>query len=317
MLLAGGTTAYASVVCQGSGTTINFGVVDAQAGDTATGTIDFYCINYDQTPMVATVCVNIGNSMSGWGGGQPQTRFMTDGAGHNLQFELYKDSAKTQVWGSINLNSQPLIVQLPIPASGNGPGGWVTGRANASYPIYGRVPGNQASAVPGNYHGQFTSFDTFLSHAANGSQTCGQQDPGFSFNAVANVQAACTVTASDLDFGSVTGFLTSSRDGTSAINVNCPPGIAYKVGLDNGSNAAATQRQMKNIASNNYIGYELYRDTVRTQHWGNDTANGTNTVNGVGTGSTQNLAVYGRVPAQSPSPPAGNYSDTVTVTVAY
>lgn len=67
-----------------------------------------------------------------------------------------------------------------------------------------------------------------------------------------------------------------------------------------------------------FVGYELYRDSGRTQRWGNDTAGGSNTVNGSGASQTNPtvLTVYGRVPAQGASEP-GAYSDTVTVTLTY
>jgi spore coat protein U-like protein len=62
------------------------------------------------------------------------------------------------------------------------------------------------------------------------------------------------------------------------------------------------------------VSYELYRNSARTQRWGN-TLN-SDTVIGSGTGGTQNLTVYGRVPAQT-TPSAGTYNDTITVTVTY
>ena len=60
--------------------------------------------------------------------------------------------------------------------------------------------------------------------------------------------------------------------------------------------------------------YELYRNSARTQRWGN-TLN-TDTVVGSGNGANQNLTVFGRVPNQS-TPSAGTYNDTITVTVTY
>jgi spore coat protein U-like protein len=63
-----------------------------------------------------------------------------------------------------------------------------------------------------------------------------------------------------------------------------------------------------------YITYELYRNSARTQRWGN-TLN-TDTVTGTGNGNIQNLSVYGRVPAQT-TPNAGTYTDVVVVTVTY
>ena len=63
-------------------------------------------------------------------------------------------------------------------------------------------------------------------------------------------------------------------------------------------------------AGTNYVPYELYRNSARTQVWGQTI--GTDTASGTGTTTYQ---VYGRVP--SLAYPAGNYSDTVLVTVDY
>ena len=62
------------------------------------------------------------------------------------------------------------------------------------------------------------------------------------------------------------------------------------------------------------VTYSLYRNAAHTQVWG--VIIGMNTVPGSGTGLSQNLAVYGRVPPQT-TPSAGVYSDTVVVTVTY
>lgn len=80
------------------------------------------------------------------------------------------------------------------------------------------------------------------------------------------------------------------------------------------SNVSGTQRRMAGPAGQ-YIAYELYRDTARTQRWGNDTAGGSDTVNGGG-GNPSSVTVYGRVPVPSEMVP-GSYSDTVTVTLTY
>ena len=63
-----------------------------------------------------------------------------------------------------------------------------------------------------------------------------------------------------------------------------------------------------------FITYGLYRDTSRTLPWG-DTS-GTNTLGGTGSGITQSLPVYARIPPQN-TPTPGTYSDTIVVTVTY
>jgi spore coat protein U-like protein len=63
-----------------------------------------------------------------------------------------------------------------------------------------------------------------------------------------------------------------------------------------------------------YIQYELYRDSARSQRWGNTP--GTDSSDDTGSGSAQTATVYGRVPAQAVTA-AGTYSDTVTVTLTF
>ncbi|KAG1165703.1 hypothetical protein G6F35_018628 [Rhizopus arrhizus] len=64
-----------------------------------------------------------------------------------------------------------------------------------------------------------------------------------------------------------------------------------------------------------YLTYELYRDSARSLRWGN-TLN-VDTVGGTGSGSAQQLTIYGRVPPVTGQPPAGAYNDLVQVTITY
>ena len=79
-----------------------------------------------------------------------------------------------------------------------------------------------------------------------------------------------------------------------------------------GTGANVSVRQMSLLT--NTLGYKLFRDSGRTQNWGNTV--GTDTVAGTGNGTQQTLTIYGRVPAQTTPAPA-TYNDTVTVTVTY
>jgi spore coat protein U-like protein len=65
---------------------------------------------------------------------------------------------------------------------------------------------------------------------------------------------------------------------------------------------------------NDAIAYGLYRNSQRTSPWG-ETLDA-DTLSGTGTGLTQSVPVYGRVPPQA-TPRPGTYSDTVVVTVIY
>jgi len=128
------------------------------------------------------------------------------------------------------------------------------------------------------------------------------------------LQAECKLTsATDLAFGT-SGVILSSISATSAINVQCTNTTPYNIGLSVGAGVGATVTARKMTSGSNTVIYELYRDAAHTQVWG-DTVS-TNTVAGTGNGAAQSYTVYGRISAQT-MPAAGNYADTVQITVTY
>ncbi len=129
------------------------------------------------------------------------------------------------------------------------------------------------------------------------------------FQARITIQADCEVTSpTDLDFGP-SGLINNNIDATATFNVKCTNGTGYTIDLGDGANASGTQNRMTN--GTEFVNYETYQDSARTQLW--DAAN---TVTATGTGVDQAYTVYGRVPPQA-TPGVGNYTDTVTITVTY
>jgi spore coat protein U-like protein len=129
------------------------------------------------------------------------------------------------------------------------------------------------------------------------------------------LQAECRLTSvSDLAFGT-SGVIQSAINATSVLGVQCTNTTPYNVGLGAGAGSGATVTSRKMTAgAGSTVNYQLFRDTAHTQAWGDTVA--TNTASGTGNGGIQTLTVYGVVPAQT-TPAAGNYTDTVQVTVTY
>ncbi|HSH56545.1 MAG TPA: spore coat U domain-containing protein [Halomonas sp.] len=127
------------------------------------------------------------------------------------------------------------------------------------------------------------------------------------------LENACEISTAptELAFGTH-GVLSANVDSTSTIGVTCTTDAAYDIGLDGGGSGDINARVM--TLTTNEVGYQLYQESDRTTIWG-DTV-GTDTVASTGTGSEESFTVYGRVPSQV-TPPAGAYTDTVTVTVTY
>lgn len=136
------------------------------------------------------------------------------------------------------------------------------------------------------------------------------------FQVTATVLGSCAVSATDLAFGDYTPTSGTPLDQTSTVTVTCTTGTTYDVGLNAGLNDdgnGVTGRRMV-YASTNFLGYALYSDSSRTTNWGNTVD--TDTIDGTGSGSAQQLTVYGRVPINQ-YVTVGNYADTITVTVTY
>ncbi|GAB3736975.1 hypothetical protein GCM10028862_21990 [Luteimonas pelagia] len=155
---------------------------------------------------------------------------------------------------------------------------------------------------------------TALVAAGLSSASAGTDTADFGVQLV--VQNACTITAgntaSDLDFGSVTGNIAADIDGSTDLTVNCNNGAIYDIGLGAGNNASGGQRRMSN--GTQFVDYDLYQDAGRTTVWG---AQGSgDEVGGTGTNSAQTITVYGRVPSGQ-SVGAGTYNDVVTATIEF
>lgn len=130
------------------------------------------------------------------------------------------------------------------------------------------------------------------------------------------ITAQCDVTAgsaADVDFGTVSSTATNVQaDGS--FSVLCTPGTNYTLALNSGLNSSGpmARRMLHTTLPATYVDYGLFLDTARTNAWG---ATAPNLYSGTGTGSAQTVPVYGLV--SSANSAAGNYSDTVTVTVSF
>ncbi|MGR9116062.1 MAG: Csu type fimbrial protein [Gammaproteobacteria bacterium] len=134
------------------------------------------------------------------------------------------------------------------------------------------------------------------------------------FQVTATINDTCVVSATDLAFGVFDPTATS--DNTSTITVTCTQGTSYSIGLNAGttSGATVTTRQMSD-GGTGLLDYSLFSDAARTVNWGDTVA--TDTVDVVSaSGSPENHTVFGRI-ALGQFQPAGNYSDTITVTVTF
>jgi spore coat protein U-like protein len=302
-------------------TDVAFGTVDPTSGmvDT-TATLSYSCTYSGALSFLygdyIRMCFSIGT------GSQPSfdPRQMLNASNDSMNFQLYKDNAHSQIWGadtSSTYTAAGADLNFSL-GSGN-----TTRTGNLT--IYGRVPGLQSNLSAGDYSTLFSggtfsyrynevllSLGTYPASCTTGGSGGGSAVMP-NFNATAKVVSACLLgTASALNFGPVSGLLRNDADQLSLLRLTCTNRSAWQIGLNNGQNANGTLRRM--VLNGHYVNYELYRDSQRTQRWGNTLD--TDTAMGSGSGAEQTLSVYGRVPVQAAAS-AGVYSDVITVTVTY
>lgn len=155
------------------------------------------------------------------------------------------------------------------------------------------------------------------------------------FGATAEARAAsCTVSSIGVAFGVYDPLATAPNDATGTVTVTCVwtsaggpgtqrvrPVIALSAGL---SPSTYAQRVLRTLAGDR-LNYNLYRNTARTQIFGNGssgtvtapTSPATLSLPPSGTPRTGTRAIYGRMPALQSTAVPGSYSDTITVTVTF
>lgn len=129
---------------------------------------------------------------------------------------------------------------------------------------------------------------------------------------------SCTVTATNLVFGTYTPLQAAALASTATISISCT-GITGRntvtIDLSAGASGSYTTRTLTAGAAT--LRYNLYQDAANTEIWGNGTGSSTEasaTIRKAVPDAT--LTVYGSVAAlQDPAP--GSYADTINVTVNY
>jgi spore coat protein U-like protein len=133
-------------------------------------------------------------------------------------------------------------------------------------------------------------------------------------NVTVSLQAAASVTASALAFGSV-GLLAQNTDASSTVSVLASSGTPFNVGIDAGPAPGSTvSDRVMTSTGGATVHFGIYTSAARVTVWGDQI--GANTQTGTGTGTAQSFIAYGRIPAQN-TPPIGTYTTTLNVKVTF
>lgn len=295
----------AQTSCTATHPTLNFGTIKVSTGSGASdsGSITYSCRNSGAATVAFILCVAIGTPAPG----SPSRPLLQGPRASTLDFNLYADPLSGNVWDG----GHPLSVPLSI-----APGSTLTG--TISY--YGRIPGDQASAVAGTYQSSFGR--TKLGYLAGSSCSAkpGFRFPSFTLKVKAKLGNACTVSAGpSLNFGSAGGVAagTLAIKGSDIIAVTCPNKTPYNVGLLPSNGDAGGIGVMKG-AGTDTVQYQLYQDAAFSRVWGN-TATRTSAGNGrhgIGNGTAQSLTVYAQTISSTDVTP-DRYMDIVQINVNY
>ncbi|WP_295570722.1 spore coat U domain-containing protein [uncultured Stenotrophomonas sp.] len=312
--------------------TLPFGNINSNAPGATTGTLNITvnCTTAALSVLATTgvrICVGIG---AGSGGGSSASwRTMATSSSDTMNFQLYNTTNFSQVTGLTPRGSPPaqeLTMTYNVPLTG--------GNGSQATQLSAQIPANQILAS-GAYSSTFSGANVVLTWAWNevllgtatvpatcngGATGTNSASAAFSFTATANVLPQCgSYVTTNMNFGNVTGGIPANIDQTATLTLTCLKNTAYQVSLNNGQNnptATSTRRMATTIGgSTYYLTYELYRNSTRSQRWGNTLS--VDTASGTGTGSAQQLTIYGRVPPVAGQPPAGTYNDVVQVTITY
>ncbi|EOU9538514.1 spore coat protein U domain-containing protein [Cronobacter dublinensis] len=187
-----------------------------------------------------------------------------------------------------------------------------------TFPVYIRTLQGQNVAA-GAY--QVTlNFSVSYSICAVGVAVCLNPQNGtstFSSLVTLTVTNDCsTISAPNLNFASaplVKDFAPVSQ----TIAITCTKGSLYTVGINNGNNAVGSVRNM--ASGGNRLSYEIYKGSTAnrwgvsgTERWASDSATQVST-----DGLLRSYQYTARILATQNTPPAGSYTDTLVVDVAF
>ena len=129
--------------------------------------------------------------------------------------------------------------------------------------------------------------------------------------------SGCTISSTPLQFGVYDSLAQAPLDSVGTVSVNCEPGLAYVVKLGPGENPVNMfhHRMMRSSKTGAMLNYNLYKDSARTEVWGDGT-NNTFVQGGAGTGADEIFNVYGRL-FGSQNVGSGAYRDAMTVTIEW
>jgi spore coat protein U-like protein len=139
------------------------------------------------------------------------------------------------------------------------------------------------------------------------------------FAVTATVQSTCSATAAALAFPNYTPG-GGPQIGNTTISVKCTKNTPFTVLLNAGSTTGDAFAQRLMASGANTLQYNLFTAASLLTIFGDGTGGSQNvTGTGLGVATANSVQVFGQIPDSTTNQAAvaGNYSDTITVTISY
>lgn len=261
-----------ALTCTVSSFTGSFGSVGTLTSVTSDSSANFSVSCSFGLPLQSVqLCINIGPGTTATGNvGQ---RVMRSGSAP-LTMEYYSDAGRSSLWGSWGTGGSSAYPSGAAAGFRDTVTLGLLGSGTFNYTVYGRVPGGQTSLPPGTYvwNGVDPTIQYRDSLFAPSCPVGSQTDSAGGSTFTATVAASCQVSASPMNFGTISSPILFNVDATAVISVTCTSTTPYSLSLSNGANASGTQRRLRLGASSNYIAYGLFTDPARTKAWNTTTS---------------------------------------------
>lgn len=299
----------ASVSCSTTITNMNFGNVDfinSPLPNSNIATLRYQCENNSAYGRYVNACLYLGDTPLG------NRISMYNSADDEMRFIL-KDTATNKPWGTVS-SQNPLQFVFYVPGKG---------KKAANVSVTGDLIAGQKTLPSGSYQSRFNPSGALLTWREDryaSPLSCVQERITLSleFVATANIQKNCNVWTSDINFGSPASLDDSSVETQGALTVECTPSAQYKIALRSSNGQQGQQFYLYPLiggaSSGVKVAYTLFQNSGRTVFWGD----GTNAKAAMGSGDRQIHPIYARLLAgQTASLAAGDYQDTVIVTISF
>jgi spore coat protein U-like protein len=141
------------------------------------------------------------------------------------------------------------------------------------------------------------------------------------FDVTIEVQAGCTIAATDINFGQVAGNTATPANSNSTLTVNCTASTPYDISFAGlADTAAGTLKTLAGLTGGNTdtLSYSIVNAATPTTVYGSTSGALGNGLSSTGTGSAQTHTVAAKLnnwTAKAVTP--DTYKDTVTATVTY